>query len=171
VQGSGNQLATEVQAAYWQGGRSNHVIRKYVTVGFGSRNIVEHRIAFEIPAAEWHSAGQFEILTGYMPPTFGTFYTFDPQAGVLAPLSDGPGEQLLPVIFCADSSHCMGAFSPLPLVGGGYGRWRFPDCVKWNMVARIAYPVGVFRFRVFTAAGTLAEVQDDLTWLYRTQPR
>jgi hypothetical protein len=168
---AGNQLATEVQPAFWQGGRSNHVIRKYLTVGYGGRNVTEHRIAFEIPAAETHSMGQFEILTGYMPPTFRTFRSYDPAARSFALLTDGPGEQALPVVFCADFMHCMGAFSPLPLVAGGYGRWRFPDCVKWNMVARFAAPSGVYRFRVFTTVGNMVEVADNLTWLYNTQPR
>lgn len=171
VQVAANQLATEVQPALWQGGRSNHVMRKYLHVGFGGRNITEHRIAFEIPPNEVHSMGQFEILTGYMPPAFRAFYTFDPASGTTAALSDGPGEQALPVIFCADAAHCMGAFSPLPLAGGGYGRWRFADCVKWNMVARFANPAGVYRFRVFTTAGTFAEVADNLAWLRATQQR
>jgi len=159
-----------VQMAFWAGGRSNHVLRKWLYTGFGGRNITEHRIAFEIPPSEWHGMGQFEILTGYMPGRFARFYTFNPDTGVLGNLSDGPGEQPLPVIFCADDTRCMGAFSPLPLAGGGYGRWRFAEgVVKWNMVTRVPNPWGTYRFRVFTAVGTLAEVSESLTWLRRTQ--
>jgi hypothetical protein len=165
-------IATEVKMAYWQGGLSGHILRKYVTAGFGGRSILEHRIAFEPPASESHSLGQFEILTGYMPREFSHFRSYDPATGALYELSDGPGEQALPVIFCtADDRNCMGAYSLQPLVWGGYGRWRFADCVKWNVVARYAYPKGTYRFRVFTTVGTLAEVMGNLGWLYATQPR
>lgn len=169
VLGGRDSFASEVQMAYWSGGRSRHVLRKWLKVRFGGRNVIEHRIAFEIPTGESHSIGQFEILTGYMPPRFGRFRTFDPATGALADLGDGPGEQILPVIFCSDDSNCMGAYSPAALAGGGYGRWRFPDVVKWNMVTRVPYPAGVFRFRVFTAVGTLAEVRSSIAWLRQTQ--
>jgi hypothetical protein len=162
-------LATEVQMAFWAGGRSNHVLRKWLNAGFAGRNIVEHRISFEIPPDEWHGLAQFEILTGYMPARFTRFLTFDPSTGALASLGDGPGEQALPVIFCADDARCMGVFSPLPLTWGGYGRWRLPGVVKWNMVTRLGRPVGTYRFRVFTAVGSLPEVTASLAWLRQTQ--
>src|SRR5438067_15892 len=55
VQAADNKLATEVEMAFWQGGRSRHVLRKWLFTGFGGRNITEHRIAFEIPVGESHS--------------------------------------------------------------------------------------------------------------------
>jgi hypothetical protein len=171
-QAAGDKMATEVQMAYWQGGLSGHVLRKFLWVGYGGRNIIEHRIAFEPPYSEVHSMGQYEVLTGYMPRGFSHLRSYDPTTKTLAELSDGPGEQALPVVMCTpDDQHCAGVYSPLPLVGGGYGRWRFVDCVKWNMVVRYANPKGVYRFRVFSAYGTLAEVRESMDWLYSTQPR
>jgi hypothetical protein len=163
-------LATEVKMALWQGGLSGHILRKWVAAGFGGRSILRHDITFEPPAGEVHSVAQFEILTGYMPSAFSHFRSYDPATGRLADLSDGPGEQLLPVIFCtADDLNCAAAYSPQTLVGGGYGRWRFSDCVKWNMVARINWPKGSYRFRVFSVYGTLGEVKEAVDWLYSTQ--
>jgi hypothetical protein len=176
----GDRAATEVEMAFWQGGRSRHVHRKWLYAGLLGRNIVEHRIAFEIPANELHATGQFEILTGYMPATFSKFLVWNPITGSTASLSDGPGEQSLPVIFCnAYESLCMGAYSPLPLVQGGYGRWRFvgnqcmtqtgaTGCVKWNMVTRYANPKGTYRFHVLTTVGTLTEVKSNLALLKET---
>lgn len=179
----GNTMASEVEMAFWQGARrSAHVLRKWLNVGLLGRNIIEHRIAFEIPVDEVHSVGQFEVLTGYMPAEFSGFRVFNPINGAEAPLSDGPGEQSLPIIFCtADDTRCMGAFSPLPLVGGGYGRWRFvgdkcvtkagpTGCVKWNMVVRYPNPRGTLRFHVLTTVGTLAEVKANMVLLRKTFP-
>ena len=174
-------MASEVEMAFWQGGkRSAHVLRKYVTVGVLDRNIIEHRIAFEIPAAETHTSGQFEILTGYMPAEFSWFKTFDPATGIETQLSDGPGEQALPIIFCTpDERNCMGVYSPKALTGGGYGRWRFigdkcmtkagaTGCVKWNMVSRVTRPKGTYRFHVLTTVGTLAEVKENMVLIRET---
>jgi hypothetical protein len=170
----GDRMATEVEMAFWQGGRSRHVLRKWLYAGLLGKNIVEHRIAFEIPEGEIHSTGQFEVLTGYMPAAFSRFRTFDPATGIETALSDGPGEQALPVIFCTpDDARCMGVYSPLPLVGGGYGRWRFignqcmtkagaTGCVKWNMVVRYPNPRGTYRFHVLSTVGTLAEVKSNM---------
>jgi hypothetical protein len=170
----GDRMATEVEMAFWQGGRSRHVLRKWLYAGLLGKNIVEHRIAFEIPEGEIHSTGQFEVLTGYMPAAFSRFRTFDPASGIETALSDGPGEQALPVIFCTpDDARCMGVYSPLPLVGGGYGRWRFignqcmtkagaTGCVKWNMVVRYPNPRGAYRFHVLSTVGTLAEVKSNM---------
>jgi hypothetical protein len=172
--------ATEVEMAFWQGGRSGHIHRKWVTAGWGGKSIVEHKIAFEIPAGETHALGQFEILTGYMPPAFSKFLVWNAGTGTTAPLTDGPGEQSLPVIFCTPyETLCMGAYSPQVLTGGGYGRWRFngancmtkagaTGCVKWNMVSRANSPRGTYRFTVYTTVGTLTEVKENLTLIRET---
>ena len=171
----GTSMATEVEMAFWQGSqRSSHVLRKWVTAGLLGRNIVEHRIAFEIPINETHSMGQFEVLTGYMPAAFSRFRTFDPATGIEAALTDGPGEQAKPIIFCTtDDARCMGVYSPKALTGGGYGRWRYATyscmtkagatgCVKWNMVVRYPNPKGTYRFHVLTTVGTLSEVKSNM---------
>ncbi len=170
------KLHTQTQMAFWipvDGQRtSNHVLRKYVQVGYEAlANAIDYRVEFEVPPKETHTIGQFEFLTGYMPLEFTSFYAFDPSTGGIHALTDGPGEQRLPVIFAtADGSHAMGAWSPDDLAawGGGYGRWRHFDCVKWNMVARIIHPQGIQRFRAFVVVGSLVQVQATLTELIRT---
>jgi hypothetical protein len=174
-------IASVVKMAYWRPvaaqRTSTHVLHQNVMIGLGPRrNVIRLDVAFDLPAAEYHSSGQFEIATGYMPAAFSHFRTFDPTTGTLAELSDGPGEQPLPVIFCtADDRHCMGAISAEPLVGGGYGRWRFPSwacvtaagptgCVKWNAVTRVASPLGSVRRTVYTAVGSLPDIIDGLRW-------
>ena len=50
-------------------------------------------MTFTIPRGEKHTYAQFEAVTAYLPPEFEAFRVYDPKKGVLAPLSDGPGEQ------------------------------------------------------------------------------
>lgn len=169
-------LATETRMAFWNpvNGRktSDHIHRKYVQAGLpGNPTAIFYGVSFEVPPGEIFSIGQFEILTGYMPSRFTKFYTFNPATGELNDLSDGPGEQALPIIFAtADGQHAMGIYSTAPLVGGGYGRWRFGDCVKWNVVSRITSPRGTQRFRVFNVVGNLAEVRAGVQALARAKP-
>lgn len=161
-------LATEIRMAFWDpvaGQRtSSYVHRKWVQVGMpGKPRVIAYGADFEIPATASHSVGQFEILTGYMPSNFSRFYTLNPATGALQTLDDGPGEQAHPVIFStADGQHAIGIYSVTPLVGGGYGRWRFADCVKWNVVSRASGPRGTVRFNVRVVVGTLNQVVPDL---------
>jgi hypothetical protein len=58
-------------------------------------------------------------------------------------------------------------YSPdLPRSGLGYGRFMFPDVVKWNCVFREndAKP-GAYTYRCLLALGIVAEVQDTLRHL------
>jgi hypothetical protein len=154
------RLATAIDMAYWQGGVSGHVHRKYV--GF-SGNLIDWRVEFELPRNANYGIGQFEVLTGYMPSNFRNFYVL--KEGTLQTVSDGPGEQQYPLVFCtADHLACMGVWS-LDTQGGGFGRWRFVDCVKWNVVTRVSYPKGTYRFRVWLAVGTAKEVVQALEQL------
>ena len=119
-------------------------------------NTLEYTATFSVPEA--HPYGQYEALTGYMPPEFSRFLVLD--KGEAKPLSDGPGEQPLPVILSTESgSHAMGIWSPEPKPG--YGRWRFAaeKVVKWNCVFREQdVKPGDKTFRCVVAVGTLAEV-------------
>ena len=123
---------------------------KRVTVGYkGLPHAVEYRVTFLVPN-EKHTYAQFEAVTGYMPPAFGTFLRFDATAGKLQPLADGPGEQADPVVLStADGRHAMGVYSPdQPSKGfetAGYGRFRFAaeKVVKWNCVFRTKAAAGV----------------------------
>lgn len=119
-------------------------------------NTLEVTATFSVPEA--HPYGQYEALTGYMPAEFSRFLVL--EKGEARPLSDGPGEQPLPVILSTESgSHAMGIWSPDPKPG--YGRWRFAaeKVVKWNCVFRERdVKPGDRTFRCVVAVGTLADV-------------
>ena len=88
----------------------------------------------------------------------------------------GPGEQSEPIVFStSDGSHAMGIVSLDPPQAGStgptYGRFRFAaeKVVKWNCVFRVrgGVPRGAYRFRMFVAIGTLADVETALRTLTR----
>lgn len=186
----GNELVTLSRMAFWlkpgeksaghparnTGPLSDHYLAKRVTVGYKTfAHAIEYRITFLVPN-EKHTYAQFEAVTGYMPPAFGTFLRFDPKAGKLQPLSDGPGEQPDPVVFAtADGTHAMGVYSPdQPSKGfetAGYGRFRFAaeKVVKWNCVFRSKAKEGVaggeYQFRCFVVVGTRADCEATLAGL------
>ena len=189
----GNKLSTTTQMAYWlaPGEKSsghparNHRVlsdirlTKDVTLGIPDHpQVIDYRVTFHMPAKEKQHYAQFEALTGYMPAEFSTFWTLDPATGKRTALSDGPGEQSLPVILATPTgSHAMGVYSPdQPSKGfeqAGYGRFRFvPEkVVKWNCVFRVqsrdGVPTGDHSFRMFVAVGTLDDVTRDLSAIAR----
>lgn len=158
---------TEVYKYYEQ---SNHYLTKEVRIGaLGYPNVIEYRVSFDVPSQDLiplHK-GQFEVLTAYMPTEFSQFYTVS-KSGNVSTLPDTPvGEQTLPIMFATPSgSHALGIYLPgLPQATypfAGYGRWRFPDCVKFNAVMRFANPSGVYRFTVYLVIGTQQEVSSTL---------
>lgn len=186
-----NELRTTTQPAFWlapgekSSGRSalneqrlsNHQISKRVRIGYKKlANVLDYEVTFHVPTGERHHYAQFEALTGYMPSEFEVFRTFRPGSGRLEDLSDGPGEQPYPVVLAnAAGTHAMGVFSPdQPSMGyetAGYGRFRFAQekVVKWNCVFRLRSPDGIaagnYRFQVFVALGTLADVRQSLAAL------
>jgi hypothetical protein len=164
-------LATYSQMAFWRPVNgayiSQHTLNKRVAVLPGNK--IEYSAQFNVPAGESHSSATFEVLTGYMPENFSMFWTYNPVTQSIGALSDGPGEQSLPVIFATpDGQHAMGAWSPeLPQAAwptAGYGRWRFtPErVVKWNTVYRYANPSGSYHFRVYVFVGTFGEVVESM---------
>jgi len=166
-----NTLATYTQMAFWKpvGWQfiSQHTLNKHVYVM--PNNVIEYSVQFNLPANEAHASATFEVLTGYMPPSFSAFWTYNPVTNSLGLLSDGPGEQNLPVILSTpDGQHAMGAWSPeLPQAlwqSAGYGRWRFipEQVVKWNTVYRFANPSGTYHFRVYVFVGTIDEVMGNM---------
>ena len=174
LKAEGNVLETRTRMAFWlRPGESSEgkparntknlsdvILAKKVTIRPG---LLEHTATFTVPDA--HPYGQYEALTGYMPAEFSRFLVLD--RGDAKPLSDGPGEQALPVILSTESgSHAMGIWSPDP--SPGYGRWRFAaeKVVKWNCVFRERdVKPGDKTFRCFVAVGTLADVKATLTKL------
>lgn len=184
------ELVTVTQMAFWlrpgqaSGGNpalnttalSNHLLQKHVRIGAGGlEHAIRHAITFTLPADERHERATFEILTGYMPPEFGTFLGLMPD-GSLEELGPGPGEQLHPVILAtADGRHAMGCWSPATSRTTGrppsYGRFSFPDqhVVKWNCVIREADAAGLAAgshpYVVYSAVGTREQVRATLVAL------
>lgn len=189
---SGRDLLTVTRMAFWlpPGGKSgghpavnktalsNHLLEKHVRIGAdGVDHAIRHAITFTVPADERHRRGTFEALTGYMPPDFRTFHGLRDDGG-LEPLSDGPGEQPLPVILStADGGHAMGCFSPdrARTTGWppGYGRFWFAHdrVAKWNCVFREqaatgeALEPGRYDYVVWVAVGTRGQVAETLAAL------
>ncbi len=183
-----NALQTTTQMAFWlapgekSSGHpaknkqvlSNHLLTKRVQIGYQNLpHVIQYNVTFSLPIGELHQYAQFEAVTGYMPAEFQKFWTFHPKSGEMEPLTDGPGEQSLPVVLSTeDGSYAMGVFSPdQPSPGyehAGYGRFRFPaqKVVKWNCVFRIRDPQGVspgdYSFRTFILVGDLPTVTDSL---------
>lgn len=190
VAGKG-ELQTKTRMAFWlrPGQKSSgkpalnrtrlsiHIVSKRVRIGFKHLpQVVEYVATFTVPKGERHTYAQFEALTGYMPPEFGTFLAFHPKTGRLSPLSDGPGEQRHPVVCSTrDGKFAMGIYSPQQPAKGyehaGYGRFRFAaqKVVKWNCVFRVRDKSGIkpgdCRYRMFVAVGTRADVRRSLVSL------
>jgi hypothetical protein len=188
-----NELVTKSLMAFWlapgeksQGHPalndkrlSDHSLAKQVRIGFKDwKSVLDYRVTFTIPEKERHTYAQFEALTGYMPPDFSRFESFDPKTEKLEPLDDGPGEQSRPIVFSTESgSHAMGIFSPdqpsRGYEGAGYGRFRFraEKVVKWNCVFRIRDDKGVkpgdFSYRMFVPIGTREDVRLTLAALHK----
>ena len=154
---------------------SDHLLTKRVQIGYKQLpNVIQYDVTFSLPLGEKHSYAQFEVVTGYMPAEFEKFWGFNPQTMELEALSDGPGEQPLPVILAtADGSHAMGVIArdppPRGMTGPGYGRFRFPSekVVKWNSVYRLhdqenGIPAADYSFRQFVIVGDLATVKKSM---------
>lgn len=187
---AGNVLRTHSQMAYWlrlgqhseqcklasNEGRSSPVSSTHLakTVRFlpGFNNVLEHKISFEFARAR--SLAVIEVLTAYMPERFGAFYRFNPATSRLEPLSDGPGEQELPVVLATyDGEYALGLFTPQTATGGlkgpGYGRFRlsFAHVTKSNVVFRLHNAkAGAHRYLVYSVFGTLEDVRSSLSKLH-----
>lgn len=196
LRAAGSELESVTQMAFWLApgetseGRpaandkvlSDHTLRKRVRIGGRGRpHAIEYEVVFTTPAGERHTFAQFEALTGYMPAAFGRFWGLDVGTGDLKPLTDGPGEQRLPVVLATtDGAHAMGVYAPDQATPGGkdpgYGRFRFPaeKVNKWNCVFRVRDPNGLapgaYRYRMFVAVGTLEDVRRTLTALAGERP-
>jgi hypothetical protein len=157
-------LRKEVKQAVNDGAVSGHLLEKEITVGLpGFPHVIEHRVTYHVPEA--YSSGTFEASTGYMPKEFSLAMYFDPASGAETDPGARQGEQARPVILATpDRRYAMGVYSPdLPQKGRGYGRFVFPDVVKWNCVFREEdIKPGPYRYRCLVVLGTVAEVQDTI---------
>ena len=189
----GNTLTTISQMAFWlQPGEksvgnlaknktalSNHQLKKTVRIGaHGLPHAISYHVTFTVPKGEGHKHAVFEAVTGYMPPAFSKFLTFDPKTQKLLSLTDSPGEQSHPIIHSTpDKKYAMGVWSPAQPAKGfehvGYGRFRFKsqEVVKWNCVFRVnhpkALPSGEYPYQCYVLVGSLQNVTDTMTRLHR----
>jgi hypothetical protein len=172
---SGNHLAKNTTI------RSRHQLTKRVKIGYQQLpHVIRYQVTFHVPAGEQHQVAVFEALTGYMPARFARFWKFNHRTSQLEPLSDGPGEQMYPVVLAtADGRFAMGCFTPeksRPHLGSiGYGRFRFPAAkvVKWNCVFRLknrdpAIASGNHSFEILVVVGNLEMVRTGLKILCKT---
>ncbi|PHR99389.1 MAG: hypothetical protein COA78_25025 [Blastopirellula sp.] len=189
-----NVLVTKSQMAFWlkPGEKSNntlakntttlsnHLLTKRVEIGvLGSENLISYDVTFTVPAGEKHHYAQFEMVTGYMPAEFSSFYTYDAKTQQFQKLSIGPGEQRKPVVLSTENgSHAMGIYSPdLPAPNfehAGYGRFSFKyaKVVKWNSVYRIrdhqsGIEPGEYTFRNYVTVGSLEDVRKAMILLHQ----
>ncbi|MDH4388874.1 MAG: hypothetical protein QE269_09115 [Fimbriimonas sp.] len=154
---------------------------KYVTIGtLGRSQLIEYQVVFGAHPNERQKQAVFESLTGYMPAEFSKFFRFDAKSSKLEPLSDGPGEQLDPIVFSTpDGKFAMGIYVPAAPPGeyqkerdvNRYGRWRFKSekVVKWNCVSRVKLsdPPGWHFFYHYLAIGTREQVRKEMEFLSR----
>ena len=183
-----NTLQTVTQMAFWlaPGEKSgpnpaknttilsNHLLTKRVQIGCKNLpHVIAYDAIFTLPAGERHTHAVFEALTGYMRPEFSEFRQFNPKTGELEPISDGPREDLCPVVFSVPGgTHAMGIYAPPQPApntkGPTYGRWRFraEKVVKWNCVFRLTDKNGIapgeYPFRMFVIVGDLNTVLDSM---------
>jgi hypothetical protein len=148
---------------------SDATLLKRVTLGYRDiPNVIDYLVTLNV--GEPHQSVVFEAITGYMPPEFSLFLTFDPATSAVAPLSAGPGEQPLPVIASTkDRQFAVGVYSPDPQAT--YGRFIFLqnpgskgwNTTKWNCVFRTgAVSAGPLTYHCFLAIGTVEEVRTAL---------
>ncbi len=156
-----NVLRTSSHMAYWlrQGQRSaecKHALnegdpspvsstRLAKTVRFlpGFGNVLEHRISFDL--ARPRSLAVIEVLTAYMPDRFDTFYRYNPASDRMEALSDGPGEQDLPVVLATrDGTHALGLYTPQTGDIGlkGPGLWQVPPVLCTRHQVECGVPPG-----------------------------
>lgn len=186
-----NEISTRNRMAFWlrpgelsdghpaynRTALSNHELSKRVRIGFRDMpNVLDYQVTFTLPKGEQHTQAVFEALTGYMPADFVRFEVFDPVRQQLLPLSDGPGEQPLPIVFSTrNGSHAMGIFTESARKPG-YGRWRFPTerVVKWNCVFRVNRAEGIasgdYRFPMYVPVGTREDCLAAMKKLHRLFP-
>jgi hypothetical protein len=145
--GGSNILNTRTQLAFWKDVDrlrvSPFILDKTITLGWnGVWNLIKIHETLYLPRGVSFTLSQWEKLTAYLPSEFSVFETFNKTTGVISPLSDTPaGEQSFPLVFSTpDAAWAMAMYAPDANPGGGYGRWRFSDCVKMNAVSRIQNP-------------------------------
>jgi hypothetical protein len=178
------ELHTAVQAAFWMspgmaaprgcGERTDlhaavntvaladYEISKDVSFGYnGIQNSISWVTTFTVPVE--HKNADFELLTGYMPSSFSSFYEFSPIDGSTTPLQPPSGTRIRPLIFITrDQKFAMGIVCPNPN-RISYAYITFHDTVKWNCVSHIG-PVTNrdYHYREIVFFGTFEDVTNGM---------
>ena len=198
---SATEMRTRSQMAFWlQPGQSSSgcprnvnaknstllsdiILSKNVQLAAaGIPNAIDHNVTFSVPRT--YETAAFEALTAYLHPDFSQFWTFDPVTGLRKSITDGPGEQNLPLIFSTPNhQYAFGVHSSeLPQRAWqtvGYGRFRFTHLkapgsptVKWNCVFREKdIKPGDYSYRCTSIFGTLQDVEKAMMELHRIRGR
>jgi hypothetical protein len=151
---------------------SGVIFKKKVTIGWlGIENVIEYNVSYEIPAGfGYEESATFEILTGYMPPVFNKFATFDIDRDEVKEI-DGhntTGENPLPLILATqDLAHSIGIINPqLPeIVEGnkkrGYNYQQYDGHVsKFSTVLRrgLVNEKKIYSFKSYLVIGDVNTV-------------
>jgi hypothetical protein len=189
-----NHFVTRSLMAYWirAGGRSNNChgllstvpspvshdsLTKVVTIGvLGVPNAIEYRATFGVE--DHHQRAGFEAITGYMPPEFHRFWTFDPGANISTQQAQSQGAQSLPLLVSTENGEfALGVVTPIiPPARGDYqhvyGRWDFSSksmaspTIKWNSYFLISnIDPHSFTFTSYIFVGSLDDVRSGMTTL------
>jgi len=179
-----NQLATTTRMAWWDHSygqaTSNHTLHKKVTIGYkGLAHVIEYLTYFAVPQDENYIGQMYEVVTGYMPPEFSKFWSFDPSPNnapnyPLQPRSDKEKNNLPVIVSTLDQGWAMGVYSqnhprPSQFSNPSYRATRFPDVAKWNTVFRFTKRNGNLQdmaFQSYVIVGSLENVRISMIQLY-----
>lgn len=183
----GDSWDVTTQAAYWLRPRDSCALdgrsRRALNRTRLSPTLITQRHRFgafgDLPAvasemlvslSEPRSDAVVEAFTIYTPPAFSRFELF--QDGVLAADPDvvgSPGERPVPIVLSTEDGQAAFAFLSRNEEPCGYGRWRFSDCSKLNLVyrPRDGLPAGSRGWSAAWTAGSRDEVLAALRTLSR----
>ncbi len=157
----------DVKQALNKEARSGHLLDKQITVGLPRfANVIEHRVTYNVPRS--YSFAVFEASTGYMPLEFSLALRIDPGTGAEIQKRQAG----TPVILATrDRRHAMGVYAPNPPKGLRYGRFTYPDVVKWNcLFEKHDVEPGRHDYRCLIVLGTVDEVKDTIRRLHAENP-
>jgi hypothetical protein len=151
---------------------SDDVLTKQITIGsHGLANVIRYKVAFGVPT-DRHQAG-FEAVTGYMPPDFARFWSYDPISDLISPAFERTGGQQLPlVVSTANGNFALGVLRSFDdrryeaIAQHVYGHWDFTQpsmaspTIKWNSYFHFAtVRAGDYSFTTYIVIGTLGDIR------------
>jgi hypothetical protein len=160
----------------------------------GDPSVIEYIVKFQNDKSMAIQSGNYETVTGYMPPVFSNLYTVDPASSLITlqnnsfismsghgfpngtQLSSRP-HKVFPIIVSDDSQrHALGVLYPKryqiykPGANDGHDFYKFPGVTKWNFVVYDSTQGELEReFRLLLVVGNLATVKEKLTGLLKTE--